>query len=430
MSPLVAIAIRRRLVLPLIAFLLLSSLDRVNISFAALAMNRELGLTASQYGFGAGILFAGFLLGQYPSVLLLQRVGMRRWLSGCAILWSLGAAGVAFARTPPEFYLLRVIVGLAESGLAPGIVLYLSQFATDRQRARTFGLPMVAIPISVVIGSPLSAWLMTSGAPASMAPWRAMLIAEALPALLLGIAARFYFPDTPHDAGWLSQQEIAELEAVAASNLRTRVENDWRVLRAPLVWIAAVLWFCLLSGSYGLIFWLPQVSKSLSGLSTQAIGWVNALPWLGAAIGMGWNAAHSDRTGERIGHVALPAAFAAVAVLLAWQFNSGSAALCALLVLGSGLGAAQGAFWALPTALLTPRTLAVAAVAINLLGSAGGLVVPHLIGYTLDAGGGYGGVSLLIAGTLMLACVLTLGMRLWPMRYAVQEPDQCRSPGS
>ncbi len=432
MTPHAAIAIRRRLVFPLMAFLLVSSLDRVNISFAALDMNRALGLTASQYGFGAGILFAGFLLGQYPSVLLLQRVGIRRWLSGCAILWALGAAGVAFARTPLEFYLLRVTVGLAESGLAPGIVLYLSQFASDRQRARTFGLPMVAIPISVVIGSPLSAWLMTRGAPLGLMPWRAMLIAEAVPALLLGVTARFYFPDTPREAGWLSRQEVAELEADAAANLRTRVDNDWRVLRAPLVWIAAVLWFCLLSGSYGLIFWLPQVSKSLSGLSTQAVGWVNALPWLGAAIGMAWNATHSDRTGERIGHVAVPAAFAAVAVLLAWQLKSGPAALCALLVLGTGLGAAQGAFWALPTALLTPRTLAVAAVAINLLGSTGGLVMPHLIGYTLDAGGGYGAVSFLIAATLMLACALTLGIRVLSATsgHGMPEPDQCRSPGS
>lgn len=406
--------IRRRLVFPLMVFLLLSSLDRVNISFAAIDMNRVLGLTASQYGFGAGILFAGFLLGQYPSVLLLQRTGMRRWVSGCAILWALGAGGVAFVRTPLEFYVFRVIVGLAEGGLAPGIVLYLSQFATERQRARTFGLPMVAIPISVVIGSPISGWLMSVGAPWGLSPWRAMLLAEALPALLLGIAARAYFPDTPRDARWLSHEEVVELDARAAAKLSVRAANDWRILSTPLVWIAAVVWFCLLSGSYGVIFWLPQVTKSLSGLSTQAVGWLNALPWLGAAVGMWLNAAHSDRTGERFWHIAVPAAVAAVATLLAWRLRSGPAALGSLLVLGTGLGAAQGAFWALPTKLLTRETLAVAAVAINLLGSSGGLVMPHLIGYALDAGGGYAAASFLIAATLLLSAVLTIAVRVLP----------------
>ena len=223
-----------------------------------------------------------------------------------------------------------------------------------------------------------------------------MLVAEALPALLLGIAARFYFPDTPHDAGWLSQQEIAALETVAASNLRTRVENDSACAASPAGVGRSHALVLSAIGSYGLIFWLPQVSKSLSGLSTQAIGWVNALPWLGAAIGMGWDAAHSDRTGERIGHVALPAAFAALAVLLARSSRAVLPRCAHFWYWARDSAAAQGAFWALPTALLTPRTLAVAAVAINLLGSAGGLAMPHLIGYTLDAGGGYGGVSLLI----------------------------------
>src|ERR1700722_9080761 len=181
--------VRLRLALPVIVFMLLSSLDRVNISFAALQMNHELGFSPSQYGFGAGILFAGFLAGQYPSVLLLQRIGMRRWLSVCALLWGLCACGIAFIRTAFEFDSLRVLLGFAEGGLAPGIVLYLSQFATEQERATTFALPMLAIPLSLVIGSPISGWLMGIEAPFHLAAWRWMLIAEALPALLLGLLA-------------------------------------------------------------------------------------------------------------------------------------------------------------------------------------------------------------------------------------------------
>jgi ACS family tartrate transporter-like MFS transporter len=406
--------VRWRLVAPITLFLLLSSLDRVNISFAALGgMNAALGLTPAAHGVGAGVLFVGFLAGQYPSVLILQRIGMRRWLSSCAVLWALASGGIALTHSAQSFYLLRIVVGCAEAGLAPGVVIYLSQFTTEGERARTFGVPMIAIPLSVVIGSPLSGWLMSTALPAGIAPWRWLLISESLPCLVLGIAAYFYFPDHARDAVWLTSAEIESLRTRATADLRARLPNDWRVLRQPLVWLAALLWFCLLSGSYGIIFWLPQMVKTLTGLGPQAIGWINALPWLGAAAGMYLNAGHSDRTQERFWHVALPSVIAAIATIAAWRLGPGSAGLCALLLMGIGLGAAQGAFWSVPTMLLTRSTLAVAAVMINLIGSAGGLVMPHLIGYAVGRGGGTAGATLLIATTLALAGALTLIVRLW-----------------
>lgn len=403
-----------RLGIPAIAFMLVSSLDRVNISFAALGMNSALGLTPAQYGFAAGVLFVGFLAGQYPSVLWLQRVGMRRWLATCSVAWALCAGGLAFVHTPVELYALRVLLGFAEGGLAPGIVLYLSQFATERERATTFALPMLAIPISIVIGSPISGWLMSLEPPLGFAPWRWMLIAEAVPALLLGFAAWLYFPDAPQDARWLSEEERRWLDANAAHRVRSRISNDWTVLRTPLVWAAALLWFGLLSGAYGIMFWLPQIIKRLTGVGTVEIGWVNALPWLGVALGMYLNSAHSDRSGERYWHIAAPAAVSGLAIVCAWAAGAGSAALAALLIGGIGLGAAQGAFWALPTRLLTQSTLPVAAVAINIAGSSGGLVMPHLIGYVLERSGGLSGPSLLIAGVLLASCALVFSMRLLP----------------
>ena len=410
--------------MPTILFMLLSSLDRVNISFAALQMNGELRFTPSQYGFGAGILFLGFLAGQYPSVLLLQRIGMHRWMASCAVVWACCAAGIAFVQSPLQFYVLRVLLGFAEGGLAPGIVLYLSQFATERERATTFALPMLAIPLSIVIGSPLSGWLMGMSSPLGFAGWRWMLIAEALPTVVLGIAAWFYFPDRAEDVAWLSGDEQRWLERHAANPDASAQRNDWRILRQPLVWSAALLWFCLLSGAYGIMFWLPQMIKQLSGLSSVQIGFVNALPWVGAMLGTYYNSRHSDRSGERFFHISVPAVISGMAMLAAWALGAGPPGLAMLFIAGLGLGAAQGAFWALPTSLLTPSTFAVAAVAINIAGSSGGLVVPHVIGYARERTGSFAAPTVLIAGMLLLAALLVTYIRRMFFRPAVNPLPQ------
>jgi ACS family tartrate transporter-like MFS transporter len=407
-----------RLALPTILFMLLSSLDRVNISFAALQMNAQLAFTPSQYGFGAGILFVGFLAGQYPSVLLLQRIGMHRWMACCAILWGLCAAGIALVHTAAQFYMLRVTLGFAEGGLAPGIVLYLSQFATERERAVTFALPMLAIPLSIVIGSPLSGWLMSISPPLGLAAWRWMLIAEALPTVLLGVAAWFYFPDRPQQVRWLDDRERAWLAANAANPSAAGIVNDWRILRKPMIWASALLWFCLLSGAYGIMFWLPQMIKQLSGLNPLQIGLVNALPWAGAMIGTYYNARHSDRSGERFLHVSVPAVISALAMLAAWAVGGGVPGLLLMFLAGLGLGAAQGAFWALPTSLLTPATFAVAAVAINVAGTSGGIIVPHVVGLVRERTGNFAAPIVLIAGILLLAAALVSYIRRMFFRAA------------
>jgi MFS transporter, ACS family, tartrate transporter len=400
-----------RLALPTILFMLLSSLDRVNISFAALQMNKDLGFTPTQYGFGAGILFLGFLAGQFPSVLLLQRIGMRRWMALCAIAWACCAVGIALVRSPAEFYVLRVLLGFAEGGLAPGIVIYLSQFATERERATTFALPMLAIPFSLVIGSPLSGWLMSMPAPLGLPSWRWMLIAEALPSLAFGIGAWFYFPDRAQDVRWLNAEEKVWLQRNAANRERQGQRNDWRILREPMIWASALLWFCLLSGAYGIMFWLPQMIRQMSGLSPLQIGFVNALPWLGAMLGTYFNSKHSDKTGERYLHIGVPAVVSALAMLCALLLGPGIAGLMMLFLAGLGLGAAQGAFWALPTSALKPATFAVAAVAINVAGSSGGLVMPHLVGYVREQTGGFSGPTIVIAGILLIAALLVSFIR-------------------
>jgi MFS family permease len=412
MQAVIAAKVRWRLVLPCLVFMLMSSLDRANVSFAAASLNGDLGFSPSQYGFGAGILFVGFLAGQYPSLYLLQRLGMRGWITSCALLWGLSAGAMAFIHTHTEFYVLRVLLGFAEGGLAPGIVLYLSQFATERERAQTFTLPMLAIPLSVILGAPLSGWLLGMEGSVGLPGWRWMFLAEALPTVLLGLAAAFYFPDTPAQARWLGDAERAWLQQNAARRDTARQPNDWRILREPVVGLAGLLWFCLLSGSYGVIFWLPQVIHSLTGLAPLQIGLIGALPWIGVALGMYLNAVHSDRSGERFWHIALPAMLAAVALLAAWLAGPGAPALLALLLAGLGLGAAQGAFWALPTQLLPPAALGVGVVTINLAGSAGGLVMPQLMGLLRERSGGFTAPTWLVVGVLLLAALLVAAIRV------------------
>lgn len=403
--------LRWRLIVPTIAFMLLSSIDRVNVSFAALRMNADLGFSPSQYGFGAGILFLGFLAGQYPSVLLLQRIGFPRWLAGCALLWGACAAAMAFIDNHVEFYVLRVLLGFAEGGLAPGIVLYLSQFATERERATTFAMPMLAIPISIVIGGPLSGLLLGMDPPFGLASWRWMFLGEALPTLAFAVAALLWFPATPDRAKWLDDGEKAWLAANAANRQETARKNDWRVLARPLVWASALLWFCLLAGSYGIIFWLPQMVKAMTSLTPFEIGLVNALPWAANAFGIYFGATSSDRTGERFWHIAIPAVVMAVAITTAAAAGASLAGLAALLVAGLSLGAAQGAFWALPTRMFTPATFAVGAVAINITGSSAGLVVPWLVGNVREASGGFWAPTLMLAGFLLLGALIVVALR-------------------
>ena len=410
--------VRWRLAVPCTVFMLMSSLDRANISFAATTMNPELGFTPSQYGFGASVLFIGFLAGQLPSLWLLQRVGMRRWIASCALLWGLAAAAMGFIHTPMQFYVLRVLIGLAEGGLAPGIVLYLSQFATEGERARTFTFPMLAIPLSVVLGAPLSGVLLDMGDGLGMQGWRFMFVAEAVPTVVLGLLAASYFPDTPAQARWLSPEQRQWLAAHAARRAPQRERNDWSALLQPVVVLSGLLWFMLLSGSYGLIFWLPQVMHALTGMSATQLGLLGALPWVCVAYGMYWNATHSDRTGERYWHVALPALLTAVALAAAWGLGAGGPALLALMVAGFGLGCAQGAFWALPTRLMSPAAFSVGVVVVNIAGSAGGMVMPALMGIARERTGGFGGPTALVVVVMAAAALLVAAIALQERRQA------------
>jgi len=403
--------IRWRLAVPTILFMFLSSLDRVNIGFAALRMNADLGLNDTEYGFAAGILFLGYIAGQFPSVLLLQRIGFARWIMGVGLVWGIAAAGLGLVENKYQLYALRVMIGLGEGGLASGIVLYLSQFATSRERAATFALPMLAIPLSVILGGPISGLLLEAQL-GGLASWRWMFLIEGGATILVAILARFWFPDEPARAAWLTEAERAWLEASNAHRLSaSAARNDWSIALKPFVWASALVWFLLLSGAYGIMFWLPKIVQQLTGLDPFEIGLIAALPWIGNIAGVWFGSASSDRRQERFWHIALPAAVGAAALFLTLAVSPGVVMLALLVVAGTALGAAQGAFWGMPTTVFSRATMTVGVVTINLFGSLGGVVTPQLIGLVRQAGAPVAGPTLVIGAMLLAAGLVTLGLR-------------------
>lgn len=413
MAPALVRNVMARIVAPLTMLIVLSSLDRVNVSFAALHMNADLGLDPKAYGFGVGIFFVGYLLFQLPSAAVLKRIGARRWIAGSVIGWGMVAAAMSAIHTPLQFYLARFLLGLFESGFAPGVVWYVSQWLPQRYRARAIAGTLLAIPLSVIIGGPLCGALMKLDV-GGFASWRLMFLVEGGLTVLAGLAALVLFVDRPAEARWLSADKRAQLEAELAEDRaatgRTS-ENLRQALGDPLLWLAAAVWFVLITGANAIIFWLPLAIKSLGIADPFRVGVLSALPWVAIGAGMIVNAWRSDRTGERFGHLGWPMAFAALALLAAAALlGNGLFALAALVVGSFGLGAAQAVFWAIPTRFIGARNPG-AIAAINLCGNVSSTVAPILIGWAVARTGSVAVPVYALAALLLLGALLVLPIR-------------------
>ncbi|HEU5133586.1 MAG TPA: MFS transporter [Steroidobacteraceae bacterium] len=400
-----------RLLTPLLALLFLSTIDRANISFAALQMNGELGLNAEDYGFGVSIFFVGYILIQWPSLWLLQRFGMRRWVFICAGVWGLAAAGLAFVHSAHSFYALRLLLGIAEGGFAPGVMFYLAQWIPARYRAGAISTFMLAVPVSAIFGGPLAGWLMSTNNPVDWPGWRWMLLVEGAPTLLLAVASLWLLPDSPRNASWLSADERQWLESEISREAEGHAKSSSGLpLGNYRLWIAGACWFGLLAGANGLLYWLPQIIRHLSaGSSDLQIGLIAALPWIAVAFGMLVNAWHSDRTQERHLHVGLAALASAVLIALTPMLGTGAAALAVLLLAGFAMGAAQATFWTLPPLFLAPAALAAGFALINMCGNMAGIAIPTFVGWIRERTGSFdtpvfaiAALSLLAAGAVAL----------------------------
>ncbi len=405
-----------RVLVPIVVLIVLSSLDRVNISFAALQMNADIGLTQTMYGYAVAMFFVAYLLFQFPSTALLRRIGARRWIAACVILWGCAATAMAFVRTPFELYALRFLLGVAEAGFAPGIVYYCSGWMPQRHRANTIAITMLAIPISVVFGGPLCGWLMSVANPLDVAGWRWMLLMEGIATIVCGCVAYFLFVDGPGQARWLTGDERTWIETQLRAEQRATpppaASPLIAALRDPRCWLAAGIWCTTLIGSNGFMFWLPQVVKDVSSdLGDVAIGVIAAVPWLGLGLGMWFNSRHSDATGERYMHVGIPLGIGALALLCAASVPPGMLSLVLLFVSGLGLGGAQGVFWSIPTTFLHRSAAAAGITLINLVGNIGSLFGPVAIGWIRTHSDIFAAPIWMVAGVMGLGTLLLVSLR-------------------
>ncbi len=411
--------VTRRLLPFLLLLYIVSWLDRANVSFAALQMNIDLGFSAAVYGFGAGIFFIGYGLFEIPSNLVMVRVGPRLWIARIMITWGLLSAGMMFVAGEQSFYVMRFLLGVAEAGFLPGILYYLSQWFPATERARAVSWFMMAIPLSIVIGGPLSGLLLEINGTLGLKGWQWMYLVEGLPAVVLGFVVLGYLTDQPQQAHWLTPEQRTWLDnRMREEHLRAQEKHRVSLSQAllhPTVWKLALIMFTCQTGSYGLTLWVPQIVKGWSKLGDLQVGMISALPYAAAAAGMVLIGSSSDRRHERFLHIAIPSAIGALGFVASAYLHSPVAGLLALTVAAVGDYGTRGPFWALPGRFLAGSAAAAGIALINTLGALGGFIGPYLVGYLKNLTGSFESGLLLLALVLLVGAFGTLRLRGAPV---------------
>ncbi|MES2294454.1 MAG: MFS transporter [Pseudomonadota bacterium] len=400
----------RRLI-PVMALMYVASfLDRVNIGFAALTMNHDLGFSPQVFGIGAGIFFFGYFFFEVPSNLMLEKVGARVWMCRIMVSWGLVSMATAFVTTAPEFYVLRFLLGLAEAGLYPGMILYMTYWFPQATRARFIALFLAAVPAASVIGGPISGWLL--GFEGALHGWQWMLLLEGIPSLILGAAVLWLLPDRPANAKWLSAEDKAILTARLADDRRSdagdgTLSGFWEMLADKRIWIFIIPDFSIVIGLYGMGLWMPQMIKAM-GFSNLETGFLVTLPYIVSMIGMVLLGLSSDRSGDRVWHVA-GAAFAGAAGLLGAVLFAGPVLVMAsFCVAAFGIYGALAVFWTLPTAILRGMAAAGGLALLNSFSNLGGFFGPTLMGWLKQTTGTYTLGMSLLAMMLVFAGISTV----------------------
>jgi ACS family tartrate transporter-like MFS transporter len=383
------------------------------VSFAKLTMNSAIGIDDATYAFGAGIFFIGYFLFEVPSNLILERVGARRWIARIMITWGLISAGTAFVDGPAGFVTMRFLLGVAEAGFFPGILLYLTYWFPSYERARVVGLFMVALPLSGLIGSPLSAELMRLNG-FGLDGWQWMLILEGLPAVLLGVACLVFLPDGPREAAWLAPDERAWLVAALAAERSAVAKAGHTTLRAALVqpgvWALALAYFGIVLALYGSNFWLPTLI-SAHGVDLRYTGWIAALPFLCGAPFMVWWARRSDRKDERVLHLVGVAVLGFAGFSAASVVESLPAQIVCLCLALMGVYGSFPVFWTLPTAFLAGTGAAAGIALINSLGNLAGYVGPQVVAALSRGDGDFGAALFALGLSMLIPAVVVIALR-------------------
>jgi MFS transporter, ACS family, tartrate transporter len=409
--------VSRKLMLRVIPFVMLlyfvSFLDRVNVGFAAMTMNKAIGLSPTAFGLGGGLFFIGYFLFEVPSNLILHRVGARLWIARVMVSWGVVSAASAFVVGPNSFYALRFLLGVAEAGFFPGIILYLSLWFPARQRAVAAAWFLAAAPISTAIGSPISGAIMKLPPLAGLADWQLLYLLEAVPAIILGFAVLKCLTDSPSKAHWLQADEREWLVA------RLKVEADARqagaghtagalsALRDPRVWALALIYFGTSAGLYTLGLWAPLIIRQY-GFGAFETGLIAGIPSVIAVIAMIVWAKHSDRREERTWHVVIPCVVACLGFVLVGGASTALMVILALVAVNVGISAAKAPLWAMPSMFLSGAGAAAGIAMINSVGNLGGFAGPFVIGWLKNLTGSYAAGLYVVAGTLAVSAIVTL----------------------
>jgi ACS family tartrate transporter-like MFS transporter len=411
-------------------------IDRVNVGFAALQMRQQLHFSDEVYGLGAGLFFAGYLLFQLPSNLVLQRVGARRWISLLMIVWGAISGSMMFVHSATDFYSLRFLLGAAEAGFFPGILFYFRSWFPATARARVVAMFMAAGPVSGILGGPLSGALLGLQNVRGLAGWQWLFLLEGFPAILLGILAFFLIVDRPQDAAWLSAAECDWLlttlrdedraasaafaspatgvDEAATRDARTGKPARFNVFAVPSVWLFAFVYCSLNSCAYGITLWLPVALHSVTGVGNLVLGFISTIPYLAAAVMMVVVGMHSDRTGDRRWHTVVPAFAAASALFLAGYAQNAAFLLAAFTVAMVGAQSMTGPFWTMASSVMPGSAAAAGIALINSVGNLGSGFGPYWIGRMRTATGGFRAGLWSVAAVLAVAAVVTILVPLPP----------------
>jgi len=407
--------IMRRLLPYLFLLYIIAYLDRVNVGFAALQMKGDLKFGDDVIGFGAGIFFVGYFLLEIPGCIIVEKWSARRWIARIMISWGIVAILMGFVQTKTQFYSLRFLLGAAEAGFFPGIIVYLSHWFRHQDRAKVVAMFMAAQPIAIIFGAPVSG-LLLGVKWFGLAGWRWLFIIEGLPAIVFGFVTIFYLTDRPHQARWLPADErdwlTAELEREAQAKQREHSPSVWQAFRNREVILLTLAFFFIVTAAYGFTFWLPTMIKRASGSSNLVVSLLSAIPYfagLAAILIVGWS---SDRTGERRWHTALSMLAVSIGLLLGVVAQQHIVLAIAMFSVGVvGLYGYLPGFWALPTSFLTGTAAAASIGLINSIGNLGGWAGPWLVGYLSKATGSFISGAFCLSLSALIAAVLVLAIR-------------------
>jgi ACS family tartrate transporter-like MFS transporter len=405
----------RRRVLPLMVWLyFIAFLDRNNVGFAKLTMSEDIGLTATAYGLGAGIFFIGYAIFEVPSNAGMHRYGARKWIARILVTWGICATAMAAVQGVTSFYIIRFLLGAAEAGFFPAVILYLTYWFPAAQRVAVLGLFILAQPLANAIGAPVSGLLLKMDGSLGLDGWRWMYIVEGLPAILMGFVVLFAVTDRPKDAMWLAPEERRWLQDTMDAEDAAKAGHGgghsfMAGLKDPRALIYAALYFGLVMGIYGLSLWLPSIVKAMGNLSTTQVGFIVPIPYICAALFVLYWSRHSDRTGERVGHATFSMLLAAAGLVASGLLLQASPvlAMVTISVCAMGIFSAISPFWELPSAALAGAAAAAGIALINSLGNLGGFAAPYAVGYLVDRTGDAKAGLFLLAGVLAITAAAT-----------------------